>query len=87
MFRGLGLVPAEALQGGLDHLALELVGAFDERPVLRRLGQFRLVTDDDDAADIWDASFRAMGRRVVRGDAALVEAARYAAEAGGGNGF
>ena len=43
--------------------------------------------DDDDAAELWDDAFRAMGRRVVCGDAALVQAARHVAEAGGGKGF
>jgi len=43
--------------------------------------------DDAVVADLWDLSFRAMGRRVVRGDAALMDAARIAAEAGGGKGL
>ncbi len=43
--------------------------------------------DEDDAASLWDDAFRAMGRRVVRGDEVLVNAARCAAEAGGGKGF
>ena len=82
---------AKALEtpGGLR---IETIHAFSGR-VLRRFPLEAGIApgfselDDDDAADIWDASFRAMGRRVVRGDAALVEAARYAAEAGGGKGF
>ena len=82
---------AKALEtpGGLR---IETIHAFSGR-VLRRFPLEAGIApgfselDDDDAADIWDASFRAMGRRVVRGYAALVEAARYAAEAGGGNGF
>ena len=35
--------------------------------------------DDAVAADLWEQAFRAMGRRVVRGDAALMDAARIAA--------
>ncbi|MFT3722058.1 MAG: double-strand break repair helicase AddA [Hyphomonadaceae bacterium] len=82
---------AKALEtpGGLR---IETIHAFSGR-VLRRFPLEAGIApgfselDDDDAADIWDASFRAMGRRVVRGDQALVEAARFAAEAGGGKGF
>lgn len=82
---------AKALEtpGGLR---IETIHAFSGR-VLRRFPLEAGVVpgfselDDDDAADLWDAAFRAMGRRVVRGDAALVEAARFVAEAGGGKGF
>jgi len=82
---------AKALEtpGGLR---IETIHAFSGR-VLRRFPLEAGIApgfselDDDDAADIWDAAFRAMGRRVVRGDTALVEAARFAAEAGGGKGF
>jgi ATP-dependent helicase/nuclease subunit A len=82
---------AKALEtpGGLR---IETIHAFAGR-VLRRFPLEAGIApgfselDDDDAADIWDASFRAMGRRVVRGDQALVAAARFAAEAGGGKGF
>ena len=82
---------AKALEtpGGLR---IETIHAFSGR-VLRRFPLEAGIApgfselDDDDAADIRDAAFRAMGRRVVRGDTALVEAARFAAEAGGGKGF
>jgi ATP-dependent helicase/nuclease subunit A len=82
---------AKALEtpGGLR---IETIHAFAGR-VLRRFPLEASVApgfselDDDDAADLWDAAFRAMGRRVVRGDAALMEAARTAAEAGGGKGL
>lgn len=82
---------AKALEtpGGLR---IETIHAFSGR-VLRRFPLEAGIApgfselDDDDAADIWDAAFRAMGRRVVRGDTALVKAARFAAEAGGGKGF
>ena len=82
---------AKALEtpGGLR---IETIHAFCGR-VLRRFPLEAGVApgfselDDDDAADLWDAAFRAMGRRVVRGDAALMEAARTAAEAGGGKGL
>ncbi len=80
---------AKALEtpGGLR---IETIHAFAGR-VLRRFPLEIIAPgfselDDDDAADIWDAAFRAMGRRVVRGDTALVEAA-LAAEAGGGKGL
>jgi ATP-dependent helicase/nuclease subunit A len=82
---------AKALEtpGGLR---IETIHAFCGR-VLRRFPLEAGIApafhelDDDDASDLWDDAFRAMGRRVVRGDAALVEAARIAAEAGGGLGF
>ena len=82
---------AKALEtpGGLR---IETIHAFSGR-VLRRFPLEAGIApgfselDDDDTSELWDASFRAMGRRVVRGDAALVEAARYAAEAGAGKGF
>ncbi len=82
---------AKALEtpGGLR---IETIHAFAGR-VLRRFPLEANVApgftelDDDATADIWDQSFRAMGRRVVRGDAALMEAARVAAEAGGGYGL
>jgi ATP-dependent helicase/nuclease subunit A len=82
---------AKALEtpGGLR---IETIHAFSGR-VLRRFPLEAGVApgfaelDDDDAAELWDAAFRAMGRRVVRGDKALMEAARFAAEAGGGKGF
>lgn len=82
---------ADALEtpGGLR---IETIHAFCGR-VLRRFPLEAGIApgfselDDDDSADLWDAAFRAMGRRVIKGDAALVEAARFAAEAGGGKGF
>jgi ATP-dependent helicase/nuclease subunit A len=82
---------AKALEtpGGLR---IETIHAFSGR-VLRRFPLEAGVApgfselDDDDAAELWDAAFRAMGRRVVRGDKALIEAARFAAEAGGGKGL
>ncbi|HEY7799185.1 MAG TPA: UvrD-helicase domain-containing protein, partial [Hyphomonadaceae bacterium] len=82
---------AKALEtpGGLR---IETIHAFSGR-VLRRFPLEAGVApgfaelDDNDAADLWDAAFRAMGRRVVRGDKVLMEAARFAAEAGGGKGF
>ncbi len=82
---------AKALEtpGGLR---IETIHAFSGR-VLRRFPLEAGVApgfaelDDDDAAELWDAAFRAMGRRVLRGDKALVDAARFAAEAGGGKGF
>ena len=71
---------AKALEtpGGLR---IETIHAFSGR-VLRRFPLEAGIApgfselDDDDTSELWDASFRAMGRRVVRGDAALVEAAR-----------
>ena len=82
---------AKALEtpGGLR---IETIHAFCGR-VLRRFPLEARVApgfselDDDAAADLWDAAFRAMARRVVRGDAALMQAARTAAEAGGGKGL
>jgi ATP-dependent helicase/nuclease subunit A len=82
---------AKALEtpGGLR---IETIHAFCGR-VLRRfpleadVAPGFMELDDDASADLWDQSFRAMGRRVVRGDAALMEAARIAAEAGGGKGL
>lgn len=82
---------AKALEtpGGLR---IETIHAFAGR-VLRRFPLEADVApgftelDDDATADIWDQAFRAMGRRVVKGDAALIEAARTAAEAGGGYGL
>jgi len=73
-------------------LRIETIHAFCGR-VLRRFPLEARVApgfaelDDDAAADLWDAAFRAMARRVVRGDAALMQAARTAAEAGGGKGL
>jgi ATP-dependent helicase/nuclease subunit A len=76
---------APALREALETpggLRIETIHAFSGR-VLRRFPLEAGIApgfselDDDDAAEIWDASFRAMGRRVVRGD----QAARYAAEA------
>ncbi len=82
---------AKALEtpGGLR---IETIHAFCGR-VLRRFPLEAKVApgfselDDDAAADLWEAAFRAMARRVVRGDAALMQAARTAAEAGGGKGL
>ncbi len=82
---------AKALEtpGGLR---IETIHAFAGR-VLRRFPLEARVApgfselDDDAAADLWDAAFRAMARRVMRGDAALMQAARTAAEAGGGKGL
>lgn len=82
---------AKALEtpGGLR---IETIHAFAGR-VLRRFPLEADVApgftelDDDATADIWDQAFRAMGRRVVKGDAALMEAARTAAEGGGGRGL
>ena len=78
---------AKALEtpGGLR---IETIHAFCGR-VLRRFPLeadiapgFREI-DDDESADIWDASFRAMASRVVAGDEKLKAAARTVAEAGG----
>lgn len=78
---------AKALEtpGGLR---IETIHAFCGR-VLRRFPLeadvapgFREI-DDDESADIWDASFRAMASRVVAGDERLKAAARAVAEAGG----
>ncbi|MDP3737270.1 MAG: double-strand break repair helicase AddA [Hyphomonadaceae bacterium] len=82
---------AKALEtpGGLR---IETIHAFCGR-VLRRFPLEAGIApgfdelDENDSRDLWDDAFRAMGRRVVRGDAKLVEAARAAAEAGGGKGF
>jgi len=82
---------AKALEtpGGLR---IETIHAFAGR-VLRRFPLEANVApgfaelDDDATANLWDQTFRAMGRRVVRGDAALMAAARAAAEAGGGEGL
>jgi ATP-dependent helicase/nuclease subunit A len=82
---------AQALEtpGGLR---IETIHAFCGR-VLRRFPLEAGVApgfqelDEADAADLWDAAFRTIGRKVARGDRKLVEAARLAAEAGGGNGF
>lgn len=82
---------AKALEtpGGLR---IETIHAFCGR-VLRRFPLEAGIApgfhelDENDSRDLWDDAFRAMGRRVVRGDAKLVEAARTAAEAGGGKGF
>lgn len=82
---------AKALEtpGGLR---IETIHAFAGR-VLRRFPLEANVApgfaelDDDASGDLWDQAFRAMARRVVRGDAALMEAARTAAEAGGGKGL
>ena len=82
---------AKALEtpGGLR---IETIHAFCGR-VLRRFPLEAKVApgfselDDNAAADIWDAAFRAMARRVMRGDDALMQAARTAAEAGGGKGL
>jgi ATP-dependent helicase/nuclease subunit A len=82
---------AKALEtpGGLR---IETIHAFCGR-VLRRFPLEAGIApgfgelDDDEAAELWDAAFRAMGRRVVRGEARLIEAARIVAEAGGGLGF
>jgi ATP-dependent helicase/nuclease subunit A len=82
---------AKALEtpGGLR---IETIHAFCGR-VLRRFPLEAGIApgfselDDEEAAELWDAAFRAMGRRVLRGDAKLIEAARIAAEAGGGNAF
>lgn len=82
---------AKALEtpGGLR---IETIHAFCGRvlrrfPLEARLPPGFTELDDAVAADLWDLSFRAMGRRVVRGDAALMDAARIAAEAGGGKGL
>lgn len=82
---------AKALEtpGGLR---IETIHAFCGRvlhrfPLEARLPPGFTELDDAIAADLWDLSFRAMGRRVVRGDAALMDAARIAAEAGGGKGL
>ena len=82
---------AKALEtpGGLR---IETIHAFCGRvlrrfPLEARLPPGFSELDDALAADLWDMSFRAMGRRVVRGDAALMDAARIAAEAGGGKGL
>lgn len=78
---------AKALEtpGGLR---IETIHAFCGR-VLRRFPLeadvapgFREI-DDDESADIWDASFRTMASRVVAGDETLKAAARAVAEAGG----
>lgn len=82
---------AKALEtpGGLR---IETIHAFCGR-VLRRFPLEAGIApgfselDDDEAAELWDAAFRAMGRRVVRGEAELIDAARTVAEAGGGLGF
>src|SRR5690606_20893111 len=82
---------AKALEtpGGLR---IETIHAFCGR-VLRRFPLEARIPpgfqelDDDSSAELWDLAFRAMGRRVVRGDAALMEAARAAAEAAGGKGL
>ena len=82
---------AQALEtpGGLR---IETIHAFCGR-VLRRFPLEAGVApgfqelDDADTADLWDAAFRTIGKRVARGDRKLVAAARLAAEAGGGNGF
>ncbi len=82
---------AKALEtpGGLR---IETIHAFCGR-VLRRFPLEASIApgfqelDDDASADLWDQAFRAMGRRVVRGDSALMDAARVAAEAGGGKGL
>ena len=82
---------ADALEtpGGLR---IETIHAFAGR-VLRRFPLEAGIApgfselDDDDASDLWNAAFRELGRSVVRGDEKLVEAARCAAEAGGGKGF
>lgn len=82
---------AKALEtpGGLR---IETIHAFAGR-VLRRFPLEANVApgfaelDDDASGDLWDQAFRTMARRVVRGDAALMEAARTAAEAGGGKGL
>jgi ATP-dependent helicase/nuclease subunit A len=82
---------AKALEtpGGLR---IETIHAFCGR-VLRRFPLEAHIApgfaelDDGVAADLWDQAFRAMGRRVVRGDNDLMEAARVAAEAGGGKGL
>lgn len=82
---------ADALEtpGGLR---IETIHAFAGR-VLRRFPLEAGIApgfselDDDDASDLWNAAFRELGRSVVRGDRALAEAARCAAEAGGGKGF
>lgn len=82
---------ADALEtpGGLR---IETIHAFAGR-VLRRFPLEAGIApgfselDDDDASDLWNAAFRELGRAVVRGDEHLVEAARTAAEAGGGKGF
>ena len=82
---------AKALEtpGGLR---IETIHAFCGRvlrrfPLEARLPPGFTELDDAVAADLWDLSFRAMGRRIVRGDAALMDAARIAAEAGGGKGL
>ena len=78
---------AKALEtpGGLR---IETIHAFCGR-VLRRFPLeadvapgFREI-DDDESADIWEASFRTMASRVVAGDEKLKAAARAVAEAGG----
>ncbi len=82
---------AQALEtpGGLR---IETIHAFCGR-VLRRFPLEAGVApgfqelDDADAADLWDQAFRTIGKKVARGDRKLVEAARLAAEIGGGNGF
>ena len=82
---------AKALEtpGGLR---IETIHAFCGRvlrrfPLEARIAPGFSELDDDAAADLWNAAFRAMARRVVRGDAALMQAARTAAEAGGGKGL
>ncbi|RYD93815.1 MAG: double-strand break repair helicase AddA, partial [Sphingomonadales bacterium] len=82
---------ADALEtpGGLR---IETIHAFAGR-VLRRFPLEAGIApgfselDDDDASDLWNAAFRELGRSVVRGDRVLADAARCAAEAGGGKGF
>lgn len=78
---------AQALEtpGGLR---IETIHAFCGR-VLRRFPLEAGVApgfselDDVDAGELWNRAFRALGRRIARGDDALLQAARLVAEAGG----
>lgn len=78
---------AQALEtpGGLR---IETIHAFCGR-VLRRFPLEAGVApgfhelDDDDAGELWERAFRALGRRVGAGDKTLIAAARLVAEFGG----
>ena len=82
---------AKALEtpGGLR---IETIHAFAGRvlrrfPLEARIPPGFVELDDAVASDLWDQAFRNLGRRVVRGDAALMDAASIAAEASGARGL
>lgn len=82
---------AKALEtpGGLR---IETIHAFAGR-ILRRfpleagLAPGFVELDEHASGDLWQAAFADLGRRVIRGDRALMDAARCAAEAAGGKRF